>query len=70
MTTHSLECQQAFVEVFEDAEMERFQKDARQFSLIETPEKQVVSQVFNFEQIQHALEIGFDTRGASEDGDR
>ena len=63
MTTHSIECQQAFEEVFEDTDMEQHQGKARQFSLIETPEGKVVANPFKFEQLQYALEIGFETRG-------
>ena len=63
MTTHSLECQQAFQEVFEDADMQEHQSKARNYSLVEKPDGQVAAQVFNFEQLQYALEIGFETRG-------
>lgn len=63
MTTHSLECQQAFQEVFEDVDMQEYQSKARSYSLVEKPDGQVSAQVFNFEQLQYALEIGFETRG-------
>ena len=35
-TTHSLECQQAFVEALDDVDMQQFQKDARNISLLKT----------------------------------
>lgn len=63
MTTHSLECQQAFAEVFEEPDMVQFQSKMKQFSLIEKPDGQVVANPHNFEQLQYALEIGFETRG-------
>lgn len=63
MTTHSLECQQAFAEVFEDPDMVQHQAKVRQFSLLEKPDGQVVANAHNFEQLQYALEIGFETRG-------
>lgn len=63
MTTHSLECQQAFAEVFEDPDMVQYQASVRQFSLLEKPDGQVVANAHNFEQLQYALEIGFETRG-------
>lgn len=63
MTTHSLECQQLFVELFEDPDMLEHQSKARQFTLIEKPDGQVVVNTHNFKQLQHALEIGFETRG-------
>lgn len=63
MTTHSLECQQTFAEVFEDTDMVEYQSRVRQYSLLEKPDGQVVANVHNFEQLQYALEIGFETRG-------
>lgn len=63
MTTHSLECLQAFAEVFEDPDMVQHQAKVRQFSLLEKPDGQVVANAHNFEQLQYALEIGFETRG-------
>ena len=63
VTTHSLECQQAFQEVFEDVDMQEHQSKARSYSLVEKPDGHVAAQVFNFEQLQYALEIGFETRG-------
>ncbi|MBK8425753.1 MAG: ATP-binding protein [Lewinellaceae bacterium] len=35
MTTHSLECQQAFAEVFEESDMAQYQEKVRQFTLLE-----------------------------------
>ncbi len=63
LSTHSLECQQAFVALFEDEDMQSFQPLVRQFSLIETQEKRVVASGRNFEQLQNAIEIGYETRG-------
>lgn len=63
MTTHSLECQEAFAEVFEEPDMVQHQAKARQFTLIEKPEGQVVASGRDFEQLQSALETGYDTRG-------
>lgn len=63
MTTHSLECQEAFAEVFEEPDMVQHQAKARQFTLIEKPDGQIVASGRNFEQLQSALETGYDTRG-------
>ena len=63
MTTHSLECQQAFAELFDDPDMVQHQAKAKQFTLLEQPDGTVVANPHSFEQLQHALEIGFDTRG-------
>jgi len=66
MTTHSLECQQAFAEVFEDADMVQHQPGVRQFSLLEKPDGQVVASCRDFEQLNSALETGYDTRGGKQ----
>ncbi|MFN0013020.1 MAG: AAA family ATPase [Saprospiraceae bacterium] len=66
MTTHSLECQQAFAEVFEDADMVQHQAIVRQFSLLEKPDGQVVASCRDFEQLNSALETGYDTRGGKQ----
>ncbi|MFZ4475598.1 MAG: AAA family ATPase [Saprospiraceae bacterium] len=63
MTTHSLECQQAFVEALEIPEMASFQSKSRNISLFENPDKAVRAQIFSFESMKYALEIGFETRG-------
>jgi len=63
MTTHSLECQQAFVEALEIPEMASFQSKSRNISLFENPDKEVRAQIFSFESMKYALEIGFETRG-------
>ncbi|MDX1912373.1 MAG: AAA family ATPase [Saprospiraceae bacterium] len=63
MTTHSLECQQAFAEVFEAPDMVQNQEKVRQFTLIEKPDGQVIASGRDFEQLQSALETGYDTRG-------
>jgi AAA15 family ATPase/GTPase len=62
-TTHSLECQQAFVEALDDAEMQQYQKDARNISLIENKQGEIEAITFDFEQFEYALNIGFNTRG-------
>jgi AAA15 family ATPase/GTPase len=66
MTTHSLECQQAFAEVFEEANMVEWQGKARQFSLLETEKGNVVANGYNFDQLKNALDIGFETRGGKD----
>lgn len=63
MTTHSLECQQAFVEALEIPEMEQFQSKARNITLFENTSKQVNAQIFKFESMKFALETGFEIRG-------
>ena len=62
-TTHSLECQQAFIEALEEPDMQQFQKDARNISLIENKQGDVKSVTYDFEQFEYALNIGFNTRG-------
>lgn len=62
-TTHSLECQQAFIEALEDSEMQQYQKDARNISLIENKQEIVEAVTYDFEQFEYALNIGFNTRG-------
>jgi len=66
MTTHSLECQQAFADVFEDPDMVQHQTTVRQFSLLEKPDGQVVASCRDFEQLNSALETGYDTRGGKQ----
>ncbi|TAE30634.1 MAG: ATPase [Cytophagales bacterium] len=67
-TTHSLECQQAFVEALEDPEMQHYQKDARNISLIENKEGEVKAVTYNFEQLNFSLENGIETRGGKRKG--
>ncbi|MCY7357371.1 MAG: AAA family ATPase [Rudanella sp.] len=62
-TTHSLECQQAFIEALEAPDMVQYQKDARNISLIENKEGEVKAATYDFEQFEYALTIGFNTRG-------
>ncbi len=62
-TTHSLECQQAFVEALEAPDMQQFQKDARNVTIIENNKGEVEAVTFDFEQFEYALNIGFNTRG-------
>lgn len=64
-TTHSLECQQAFIEALEDSEMQQYQKDARNISLIENKQGEVKAVTYDFAQFEYALNIGFNTRGGA-----
>lgn len=64
-TTHSLECQQAFIEALEDSEMQQYQKDARNISLIENKQGEVKAVTYDFGQFDYALTIGFNTRGGA-----
>lgn len=64
-TTHSLECQQAFIEALEDPEMHQYQKDARNISLIENKQGEVKAVTYDFDQFEYALNIGFNTRGGA-----
>ncbi|AQG82286.1 AAA family ATPase [Spirosoma montaniterrae] len=64
-TTHSLECQQAFVEALEDPDMQPYQKDARNISLIENKAGEVKAVTYDFGQFEYALNIGFNTRGGA-----
>ena len=63
MTTHSLECQQAFAEVFEDPEMVHLQKEFRNIALVEAQDHSVKPFVYNFQQLSENLELGIETRG-------
>ncbi|WP_138990425.1 ATP/GTP-binding protein [Larkinella sp. C7] len=62
-TTHSLECQQAFIEALQDDDMKQFQSDARNITMIEDTEGQVKAITYDFEQFEYAINIGFNTRG-------
>ncbi|WP_080057024.1 AAA family ATPase [Spirosoma aerolatum] len=62
-TTHSLECQRAFVDALEDPEMQQYQKDARNITLLENKQGEVKAVTYDFEQFEYALNIGFNTRG-------
>lgn len=62
-TTHSLECQQAFIEALQDNDMKQFQSDARNITMIEDTEGQVKAITYDFEQFEYAINIGFNTRG-------
>ena len=66
MTTHSLECQQAFAEVFEDPDMVGHQAKARQFTLIEQPDGQIKAIKRDWEQLEFALQTDNDTRGGKQ----
>lgn len=63
LTTHSLECQTAFEEVFELPDMVQYQPKVRQYTLLEKADGGIVASVRNFEQLQSALGIGYETRG-------
>jgi AAA15 family ATPase/GTPase len=63
MTTHSLECQQKFVEVFEDADMAHLRDEVRNYTLLENKDGKVVANSFSYGQLEHALNTEFETRG-------
>jgi len=65
VTTHSLECQQAFAEVFEEPDMVQHQSKARNYTLVEKPDGQVAAQVFNFDAMKFSLDTGFEIRGGA-----
>ncbi|MBP6826135.1 MAG: AAA family ATPase [Saprospiraceae bacterium] len=67
LTTHSLECQQAFAEVFEDQDMVGYQTKARQFTLIEQPDGQVKAIKRDWGQLEFALQTDNDTRGGKQE---
>jgi AAA15 family ATPase/GTPase len=50
MTTHSLECQEAFAEVFGDPDMIKYQSKARNYSLVEDQSGQIVANKLDYEQ--------------------
>lgn len=63
MTTHSLECQQAFAEVFEDPEMVHLKNEFRNITLVEAQDHSVKPFIYNHEQLTQNLELGIETRG-------
>lgn len=62
-TTHSLECQRAFIEALEDPEMQQYQKDARNITLLENKQGEVKAFTYTFDQFEYSLNIGINTRG-------
>ena len=62
-TTHSLECQQAFIEALEDSETQHYKKDARNISILENKQGEVKAFTYDFEQFEYSLSIGVNTRG-------
>lgn len=62
-TTHSLECQQAFVDALEAPDMQELQKEARNISLIENKDGEVKAVTYTFDQLEFSLENGIETRG-------
>jgi AAA15 family ATPase/GTPase len=64
-TTHSLECQESFIELFDEPDMVNLSNEVRQFSLYETIEGVVMASKRSFDQLHTALEIGFETRGGN-----
>ena len=62
-TTHSLECQQAFIEALEDSEMQEYQKGARNITLLENKQGEVKAFTYTFDQFEYSLSIGVNTRG-------
>ncbi|RZK13928.1 MAG: ATPase [Flavobacterium sp.] len=62
-TTHSLECQQAFIEALQDDDMKQFQEEARNISMIENKKGELKAITYNYSQFEYAMNIGFNTRG-------
>ncbi|RCR70871.1 AAA family ATPase [Larkinella punicea] len=62
-TTHSLECQQAFIEALQDDDMKQFQADARNITMFEDKEGQVKSVTYTFEEFEFSIENNINTRG-------
>lgn len=62
-TTHSLECQQAFIEALEDREMQEHQKEARNILLLENQNGTVESITYTFDEFAFSLANGINTRG-------
>ncbi len=63
MTTHSLECQEAFAEVFEDPEMVHLKDEFRNITLVEAQDHSIKPFIYNHEQLSQNLELGIETRG-------
>lgn len=62
MTTHSEECIKYFKEVLEE-DMPELQKDARSITLVENVKtKNVTAHTYDFEQFDHALNVGNEVR--------
>lgn len=62
-TTHSLECQQAFIEALEDSDMQQYQKDARNITLLENKHGEVKAFTYTFDEFEFSLANGINTRG-------
>jgi AAA15 family ATPase/GTPase len=64
-TTHNEECLEAFKEVLEETEMLDFQKDARSFTLMELPTKQVKAYTYTYEEFADTINSGINVRGGN-----
>ncbi|GAB3991453.1 AAA family ATPase [Spirosoma daeguense] len=62
-TTHSLECQRAFVEALQSEEMKQYQADARNITLLENKKSEVKAFTYDFDQFEYSLSVGVNTRG-------
>jgi AAA15 family ATPase/GTPase len=62
-TTHSLECQQAFIEALQDEDMQQFQADARNILLAEDKNGVVRSYTYTFEEFEFSIANNINTRG-------
>ncbi len=63
MTTHSLECQEAFAEVFEDPDMVHLQSEFRNITLVEALDHSIKPFIYNYQQLSENLDLGIETRG-------
>jgi hypothetical protein len=62
MTTHNEECIRYFKEVLED-DLPELQKDVRNITLVENPKTKIVTaHTYDFEQLEHAINIGNEVR--------
>ncbi|WP_421830548.1 AAA family ATPase [Larkinella sp.] len=62
-TTHSLECQQAFIEALQDNDMQQFQADARNILMAEDKNGIVQSYTYTFEEFEFSIANNINTRG-------
>jgi AAA15 family ATPase/GTPase len=63
MTTHNEECIRYFKEVIEE-DLPDLKKDVRNITLVENPKtKAVTSHTYDFEQFEHAINVGNEVRG-------
>lgn len=62
-TTHSLECQRAFVDALDDAETKPFQSEARNITLLENKQGEVKAVTYTFDEFEFSLANDINTRG-------